>query len=323
MTISQKPQSLAYAADLNDYIIDSDASITFDVKKGNRFILKETYSPDGHFSIRTHRIGRFLADGLWGRWLEGTSIVQDKVMDDFAFLINGAVDTTSKVIASRCRVNEVPASLQALTLSNYVTVNIAAPFYISAMVDGNSQITAVVTDSNGDTYTVVLYSHVGTSAVVTVDASPSRVASESKVSNIYSYVIAGVKIVVDHTRYLDLHSFRFMNNFECPETVTATGSCITKGSQKSETAFMDGVERKFRISIQDEYTVNSGVIFSQNDYILWHELISARQVQALIDGRWIDIIIKKSKYERSYKKNLLKSVELTYTVADPNDIAEI
>lgn len=323
MTIIQRPQSVAFAADLQDYIIDSDASITFDVKKANRLVLSEDYSPDGHFSIRTHKLGKFCAQALWGRWPQGFNTIQENLMSEFSFIVNGALDQTTRVIGSRARVFYTPTDVQALTLAQQTTVNFSAPFYVSMMLAEGEKATAYASDAEGSRHSVVLYSHVGPAAIVTIDASPARIAAAASIENLYRFQIGGLTVIVDQTRYLEVHSFRFMNNFECPEAVAATGSFVTKGAQKSENAFMDGKERKFRVVVRDEYTVNSGVIFSQADYKLWHELISARQVQALLGDQWVDIIITKSKYERSYKKNILKSVEFSFVVADPDEITEL
>ena len=134
-----------------------------------------------------------------------------------------------------------------------------------------------------------------------------------------SATVGGLMLHVDRTAYAEKYIFRFLNMFDVPETVCAVGSMVLKGSDDSETGYMWGVERKFVVNPADEYTVNSGAIFLQSDYKLWHDFVGAQQAQILVDGTWYDIVISANNYERDFRKNVLKAVEFSFRFADPDN----
>lgn len=102
-----------------------------------------------------------------------------------------------------------------------------------------------------------------------------------------------------------------------PETLSAVGGLSLNGSNEDDTASMFGVDRKFGVKVTDEYTVNSGIIILQSDYKLWHNLLNAQEADILVDGDWLPILITKQKYERDFRRNVLKAVEFTFRMADP------
>ena len=102
-----------------------------------------------------------------------------------------------------------------------------------------------------------------------------------------------------------------------PETLSAVGGLSLNGSNEDDTASMFGVDRKFGVKVTDEYTVNSGIIILQSDYKLWHNFLNAQEADILVDGDWLPILITKQKYERDFRRSVLKAVEFTFRMADP------
>ena len=101
-----------------------------------------------------------------------------------------------------------------------------------------------------------------------------------------------------------------------PETLTASGELKMTGNNESDAAAMYGVQRKFGVKVTDEYTVNSGSIMLQSDYKLWHNMLNAQEVEILVDGEWLPIVITKQKFERSFRRSVLKAVEFSFTMAN-------
>ena len=126
-----------------------------------------------------------------------------------------------------------------------------------------------------------------------------------------------MQFYVDGTRYVDVCCFRFKNVYDMPETLTATGELKLTGNNESDAAAMYGVQRKFGVKVTDEYTVNSGCIMLQSDYKLWHNMLNAQEVEILVDGEWLPIVITKQKFERSFRRSVLKAVEFSFTMANP------
>ena len=126
-----------------------------------------------------------------------------------------------------------------------------------------------------------------------------------------------MQFYVDGTRYVDVWCFRFKNVYDMPETLTATGELKLTGNNESDAAAMYGVQRKFGVKVTDEYTVNSGSIMLQSDYKLWHNMLNAQEVEILVDGEWLPIVITKQKFERSFRRSVLKAVEFSFTMANP------
>ena len=102
-----------------------------------------------------------------------------------------------------------------------------------------------------------------------------------------------------------------------PETLSAVGGLSLKGNNEEDTATMFGIDRKFGVKVTDEYTANSGVIMLQSDYKLWHNLMNAQEADVLVDGEWLPILIEKQKYEREFRRSVLKAVEFSFRMADP------
>jgi hypothetical protein len=168
----------------------------------------------------------------------------------------------------------------------------------------------------------------GGTAPVTIDVSPSRITPLVGI-DITRYVVTcndyGYEFLIDTSHYLDMRLFRYKNVYDMPETLTAVGGLSLSGNNESDTAAMYGIDRKFGLKISDEYTANSGVVFLQSDYKLWHNMINAQEVSIYQDGEWLSVIISKQKYERDQYANILKSVEFTFRLADPsqNNLLEL
>ena len=74
--------------------------------------------------------------------------------------------------------------------------------------------------------------------------------------------------------------------------------------------------RRFAVQPDDEYTISSGAIIGQAQYIQWHDLTSSRQVEVLWGNRWIPVTITRANYERTYSPPIVDSVTFSFKMAN-------
>lgn len=318
MNVIQRPDAVELAADMPDYIIDTDSTITFSVQFNGKTILSEEYVPDAAYQVRVRKLGRFCAKALWGVWPSGDTTYQQRLSGTFSFLINGVKDIDVYVIFSRFTSKKAAVTPGILSSIYEKVIRPDVDEYVSFFLKENFVVNATITDLTGKVILKTIYNHVGEQSICTFNVSYSHLKNLFG-TDFNTCQIGDIKFHVDRTSYAEKYIFRFLNMFDVPETVCAVGSMVMKGSDSSETGFLWGVERKFVVNPSDEYTVNSGVIFLQSDYRLWHDFLGAQQAQILVEGTWYDIVISANNYERDFRKNVLKAVEFSFRFADPDN----
>ena len=317
MTIIQKPSIQEVAMNMTDFIIDTDSTINFSVRLNGKVILKEDYVPDANWQVRTHKLGKFLAQALWGLWPSGDVFDQSHLKGTFSFYIDNTFQCSSQVLFS-CRYLKSVTNPVFLTHGN---VKLTRPDMLEWLtVNGSSQsVTVTAEDDSGLSYTSSLGSVNG---VTTFNVSYSRVTSLLGFAPKGIYTIKTgqqtFNYVVDRNHYAEVFLFRYRNVFDAPETLSCVGDVKLKGSEKASSGYLYGVERKFDVRANDEYTANSGVIFLGSEYKFWHDFLNTREAELYIDGEWYPIIVSKQNYEREFRKDRLKAVEFSFRFADPD-----
>ncbi len=330
MTIIQRPGVMAFCATMPDYIIDTDSTITFAVQYKGKKILEEEYVPDGNYQVRIRQLGKFCAKALWGVWCDANTQLQADVAEAFSFLINGVVDTTTFVYFSRMKTRKEAHDAGWLSEIREKVTRVGIQEYASLLMASGEKVVVIARSENNGGSSQTLYTHAGDKSVVTLDVSLDRIAPlfHTGGSEIKSYqVVYGshlLKFLVDHTQYPEIHCYRYKNVYDVPETVTTVGGLLVKGNNESDAAGMFGIERKFDVKVTDEYTGNSGTIFLQSDYKLWHNFLNAQEVEVWQDG-WLPIVITKQTFERELNRTALKEVEFSFRMADPeqNNMFEV
>lgn len=311
---------------MHDYIIDTDTTITFSVMYGGKKILDEEYVPDAHYQVRIRGLGKFCELALWGVWCAGENTVQTDAAGDFTFLINGVEDMTCFVMFSRLMTKKNAVSPGCLSEISQKVTYLGAKEYVSGFPVAETgglgvNVTAYWEDGTEETKFVVGTPTGSGDTICTFDVSPDTILPMFERPDIIQYK-AGVSggailFTVNRTRYAEIWCFRFKNVYDMPETLTITGGLKMAGNNESDTAAMYGVERKFGVKVKDEYTANSGCIFLQSDYKLWHNLLNAHEVSILAANEWLPIVITKQKFEREFRRSVLKAVEFNFTMANP------
>ena len=319
MNVIQRPRAREFCATMQDYIIDTDVTITFCVKFGGRKILEEEYVPDAKNQVRVRRLGQFCALALWGDWPKQNHNIQSSAAGTFTFLINDVQDSTSYVIYSGLQTGKSATSPGALSeVSRKVTVP-GVQEYVSGFLMGSYVLTG--TDSQGAAKSVTVEVDAGSvERLYTISVSHSRACELLEVSALQDYTVSfnggSLQFLVDPSKYADLRVFRFKNVYDMQETLHCTGGLSVKGSSEDTTGFLHGVERKFALKVTDEYTVLSGPIYLRQEYKLWHQLLNAREVEIRVDDQWLPIVITKQKLERDFRQSVMATVEFSFRMAD-------
>ncbi|MBQ8265206.1 MAG: hypothetical protein IJY95_01215 [Bacteroides sp.] len=317
MTILQQPSAHEVAMNMTDFIIDTDSTINFSVKYGSQTILSEDYVPDANWQVRTHKLGKFLAQALWGLWPTSNLFDQTHLKGSFGFYINDVLQCSSDVLFS-CRYLKGVTNPVFLTNGNIKITRPGVTEWLTVNAAGVN-----VTVSGVDEYGGLLTVPMGTvSDVTTFNVSVDRVTTLLGFTPVGEYIIkvgtAEFCYVVDHNHYAEVFQFRYRNVYDAPEVLSCVGDVKLKGAEKASTGYLYGVERKFDVRANDEYTANSGVIFLGSEYKYWHDFLNTREAEIYIDGEWYPIIVSKQNYEREFRKDRLKAVEFSFRFADPD-----
>lgn len=317
MTIIQQPKSNEVAMNMTDFIIDTDSTINFSVKFGGKVILKEDYVPDANWQVRTHKLGKFLAQALWGIWPSGSLTDQNHLKGTFEFFVDDVLKCSSEVLFS-CRYLKGVSNPTFLAHGNMKLTRPGVMEWLTVN-DAGVNVTVTATSVSGETKSATLGK---VADVTTFNTSYDRVSTLLGFSPEGQYEIkAGSSVftyVVDHNHYAEIFQFRYRNAFDAPEVVTCVGDVKLKGAEKASTGYLYGVERKFDVRANDEFTANSGVIFLGSEYKFWHDFLNTREAELYIDGEWYPIIVSKQNYEREFRKDRLKAVEFSFRFADPD-----
>lgn len=320
MTVLQRPRAREFCATMQDYIIDTDSTITFSIYYGGKKILDEEYVPDAQNQVHIRRLGQFCELALWGIWCEGQAQWQSAASGTFAFYLNNTKDTESLVIYSRMRTRKSADSsgvlsevIQKVTCPNAIE-------YVSGFLNGGMYtVSGILPDGTQKSTEVNL--GISTSVICTVKIQYKDVCTQLGAESLRSFTIGmnggGMEFLVDTTPYAEQWMFRFKNVYDMPETLCCTGGLTVTGSSEDDTASMYGVERKFGLKVTDEYTANSGIIHLRSSYKLWHNLLNAREVEIWNGEDWLPIIITKQKLERDFRRSVLTTVEFSFRMADP------
>lgn len=322
MNVIQRPRAEEFCGTMQDYIIDTDGTIRFAVKYGGKVILEEEYVPDANFQVRVRKLGKFCELALWGVWCAGEASWQWDAAGTFTFLINGNEDTQSYVMFSRLQTKKEAATGGWLSEVREKVTRTGATEYASIVLRNGEKVIINARTVSGAVENKVFYTHANDRMPVTLDVSPGKAAAlfPTLEGSMVSYeLVRGsdvMKFLLDGTRYTDMQCFRYKNVYDMPEVLTTVGGMTLKGGNQSNTGTMWGVDRQFGIEVTDEYTVNSGTVFLQSDYKLWHNLLNAQEVQIALEGVWYSIIVTKQNYEREFRKSVLKAVEFSFRMAD-------
>lgn len=131
-------------------------------------------------------------------------------------------------------------------------------------------------------------------------------------------LVDGLKLWIDHTACPEKAvAVRFLNRYDVPQTMMTTEPLQIKPGFQDQTALMNGHKVRFSVSQNDEYTLRSGVIHSEEEYASWSDLVTSRKAEILMSEQWLPIVITKSNYTMARRSMGRNRVEITFNMADP------
>ena len=191
MTINQQPQTYCFASMMNDFIIDSDASISFTVKLAGKKILDETYAPDGDRRIIIRGLGNICRMALWGVWHGADETVQPNVYGVFEFYINDTLTCSSTMIFSTMATKKDAAALFAtggfLSRVNAKMTRPDAMEWLTAVIPAGVDVKATPSKNGVQGTVVVVHTATSTPTVATLNVSYSTLFGTSDYD---SYVVS-------------------------------------------------------------------------------------------------------------------------------------
>lgn len=320
MNVIQRPKSREFCATMQDYIIDTDSTITFSIQYGGKKILDEEYVPDAQNQVRIRRLGQFCELALWGAWCAGEVHWQLEAAGTFSFYINDIKDTDSLVIYSHAQTRKSASSPGVLSEVTQKVTRPGVPEYVSGFpYAGGYIVNGILADGTEKSQNISLSG--SQDEICTIEADYERICSLLQAESLRSYTISlqggSLEFLVDSSHYADLWVFRFKNVYDMPETLCCTGGLTAEGNSEDDTATMYGIDRKFNLKVTDEYTVQSGIIHLKQEYKLWHNLLNAREAEIRSGTDWLPVIITKQKLERNFRRSVLTTVEFSFRMADP------
>ena len=207
MNVIQRPRSREFCATMQDYVIDTDSTISFAVEYGGKRILEEEYVPDAQNQVRVRRLGHFCELALWGVWCAGEVHWQLSVAGTFSFFINNVKDMDCHVTYSILQTRKSADAPGVLSEATQKVTRPGVPEYASGFLAGSGYALSG-TGADGVEKSVEVAVPSQGDAPFTVDASYSRVCQQLGVSSLRSYRVGfsggSLEFLVDASRYADL-----------------------------------------------------------------------------------------------------------------------
>jgi len=273
-----------FVCDVDTLEVYSDDTLAAAMTVNSARILAETYSPaDGKITVRGLR--SVLEAALYGELGVDT---QGNGSADVVFTI-GSQSEQRTLFAARLKNPRDPDGAKTLLAAGDLV----------AVVD--SKTGALITPVN---VTRIMGSTVVTDTLTTV-TDGSTLGDD-------------IRIWVDRTSCADnAVAVRFLNRYDMPQTMMTVRPLDIKPGFTDETERMYGKSMRFAVEQNDEYTLRSGRIHSRQEYASWYDLITSRQAELLMNGRWLPILVTKSNFTIVSRSMGLQPVEIGFRMADP------
>lgn len=314
--ITIDPCPTKFVGDMVDMIVSTDEeNLDFKLKQGDDVILEENYVPaDG--TIRIGGLGRVIDGILYGQLIQEGA--QDYAKGTFQFIIGETVALTKTLYASHQRnLDDATGAKKVLSHGKNDVCYPDIEHPITFIGAGTARLKAV----NG---TTIASASVGWADIVyTSECQPAQLFPDDYQDGArIEYTVGSDTFTshIDHTRYPDSWLFRFLNMYDVPETLLAKKAIEVKPNETHETGVINGVQRRFDITADDEYTVESGALPAQWQYDTWRDLLMSRLVEVKRGDVWLPVIITKLNYKRTWRAGDLENVQFSFKMADYSNI---
>lgn len=311
--MTQNPCPTKFVGDMQDLILSSADSVEFQLKQGNTLVLKETYNP-ANGSIRIGGLDKVIDTCLYGDLKEMGG--QDHLSGAFDFLVDGTSVLTKTLYASHQR-NTFDTAGAKMILTHGL-VDVARPG-IPHPLTFLASATAKLYNKAGEE---INSTSVGGVTAYTEDCDPEQLFPTNYHQGAYILFTCGgdtLKTFIDQREHPDATSFLFLNMYDAPEVLSTKVALQVKPQSTDDIGTSYGEDRKYHIEQTDEYTADSGALYTRAEYAQWRDLVMSRKVQVLWDGRWLPIIVTKTNYSHTMRKGSFGGVGFSFRMARQRD----
>lgn len=334
MNILRKPNAYEFAGNLQDLVIDTDATVNVQAKYNGKLVLDEEYSPDANNVVRVRHLNRFCALSVWGQSLSYRG-EQHTAGGVFTFLVDGADVCRSFIYYSNHWRKATPPEAGALTDAARRITYPGAPEIVSGFPlvetvttdDGEEEdryyieVEATTDDINYTTRRISVVTDGSMPYPYTIETGVEQVEQLTGLSGITRFRVnfrgGGVIFIVSRQPVANLGHLRFRNLYDLPDVVHFRGGLEFDAQNESETAQVGGIKRRFGIRETSEYKVLSGALRIGEEYRLWRDLCNSSEVELYAEGYgWLPVTISKQKLTTNLFNREAQSAELTLKLAD-------
>lgn len=331
--VTQQPDAYSLTSMLKDLILTTTDPTDIDVKINGTSVITEAYTPDADNKIYVRDLGKLIAGYLAGSGF--ASATHAGIVCSVAITATqGATTTTVGTYGIMlCNAYTEVAALNffdgnvfmhIMKQKKWVTTN--SKEYLTGYLDAYHKIQVFVTTSDFENSATKDFYTTTDDAIKTVDVSFPLVAAlfpEIDPDTIIAYrMVLPAEIavyMVDRAQYAFTLQFRYANSFDVPDTIITRGVVTRKGNTTFESSKIGGIYKKFDVKRADTFTVQSGKIFSFNEYDRYREMFNSEDVEVLFHGKWRQIIISDESSEIVQRVSSLDQISFSFYFSDDKD----
>lgn len=310
------PCPTKFTGDMVDMILTTDeASLDFQLKRGNETVLEENYM-QSQGSVRIGGLDKVIGSLLKGELKDYGS--QYHYSDTFVFMIgNSTVLSKTMYLSHRANVEDWNGAKHILSPGTMDICYLGKAHPLTFIPQRNKLFTAKLYSASGALLETITESDPG--VTYTKNCQPDALFPVNYANGVRIVYTSGSETFtsfITTKKYPDSLLFRYLNMYDVPETLLAKKAMKVKPNFTDEVALINGQQQRFAVQPDDEYTISSGAIIGQAQYIQWHDLTSSRQVEVLWGNRWIPVTITRANYERTYSPPIVDSVTFSFKMAN-------
>lgn len=337
--IAQQPDAYSLTSMLKDLILTTTDDTDIDVKINGTSVITEAYTPDADNKIYVRDFGKLIAGYLAGSGFESSTHEGIVCTVNIAGTQGGIISEIGEYYVMLCRAyTEVEATnffnsnvfLHIMKQKKWITPN-SLEYLTAKFSPIFTKLNVFITYFENDNYinseqrVFIDYPPIH-NRYRTVDVSFPLVAAlfpEIDPDTIIAYrMVLPAEIavfMVDRAQYAFTLQFRYKNSFDVPDTIITRGVVTRKGNTTFESSKIGGIYKKFDVKRADTFTVQSGKIFSFNEYDRYREMFNSEDVEVLFHGKWRQIIISDESSEIVQRVSSLDQISFSFYFSDDKD----
>ena len=314
MTVIQQPCPTDFTADIVDLIIQSADTVDFTLLETGNLVLCERFSP-ANGTICISGLGHVVESCLYGQLKnEGA---QDFLSADFDFRVDDESVCLKTLFPSHHRISSLAESPLVLSHGNADVCQPGIPHPLTFRTEATARL------YDGSTLRGTVSVGSATGSPVTVDGDPDRLfPGLCRQASHIVYTGNGLSFTswIDHRAFQESMTFRFLNVYDCPETLLLRRPVTSKPQTTDVSAIVDGQEQRYSISPGDEYIAQVGELAHPSEYAHWRDLMLSRRAEVGVGGRWWPVVILKPNYTQRLGHPGFSAVEFSFRMARQGDI---